>query len=102
MTKKEIIEKVKKNMKTIGWLDYDKEIGIECWDKEEIKDRENKKREIYRVFFKTPDTNIKYNDKGELTSLIEGYYCSCYVDASNYEILYYSRPHGYIEVDGAY
>ncbi|SHI41676.1 hypothetical protein [Flavobacterium terrae] len=102
MTKEQIIEKVEKNMKTIGWLDYDKKIGIECWDKEEIEDRENKKREIYRVFFKTPDSNIQYNEKGELISLIEGYYCSCYVDAKNYDILYYSRPHGYIEPDGTY
>lgn len=101
MTKEEIIEKVKKNMKTIGWLDYDKEIGIECWDKEEIEDREYKKREIYRVFFYFPDEPMFTKD-GKPNGAIEGYYCSCYVDANTYEILYYSRPHGYIEVDGTY
>lgn len=102
MTKEQIIEKVKENMKTIGWLDYDTEIGIECWDKEEIEDREYIKREIYRVFFYFPDNIISRNEKGEITSAIEGYYCSCYVDANTFEILYYSRPHGYIEPDGTY
>ena len=102
MTKEQIIEKVKKNMKTIGWLDFDKDIGIKCRDKEEMWDRDDTTRELYVVSFKTPDTMVKYNEKGELTSLIEGYYCFCYIDASTYEILYYSRPHGYIEPDGAY
>lgn len=102
MTKEQIIEKVKKNMKSIGWLDYEKKIGIECWDKKQRETRDGDVKELYLVFFKTPDTNVEYNEKGELTSLIEGYYCSCYVDANTYEILYYSRPHGYIETDGTY
>lgn len=101
MKKEEIIEKVKKNMKTISWLEYDKEIGIKCFDKEEIEDREYKKREVYIVFFKTVDT-ITYNKNGEIDIFFEGDYCSCYVDAKTQEILYYSRPHGYIEVDGSY
>ncbi len=101
MTKEEIIEKVKKNMKAIGWLDYDREIGIECWDKEEIEDREYNKREIYRVFFRFPDEPMFTTD-GKPNGAIEGYYCSCYVDANTFEILYYSRPHGYIEPDGTY
>jgi hypothetical protein len=101
MTKEEIIEKVKNNMKIIGWLDYDKEIGIECWNKEEIEDREYKKREIYRVFFYFPDEPM-FTEEGKPNGAIEGYYCSCYVDATTYEILYYSRPHGYIEPDGTY
>ncbi|MDP2161329.1 MAG: hypothetical protein Q8K02_12645 [Flavobacterium sp.] len=101
MTKEEIIEKVKKNMKTISWLEYNKKIGLECFDKEEIEDREFKKREVYIVFFKTVDT-ITLDKNGEIDVFIEGDYCSCYVDATTYEILYYSRPHGYIEPDGTY
>ncbi len=35
MTKEQIIEKVKENLKSLD-IDYDKEIGIDCRDKEEI------------------------------------------------------------------
>ena len=100
MTKEQILEKVKKNMKSID-LDFNKNIGIECWDKETEEDLDGALREIFRVFFKTLDTNIKYNDKGELISLIEGFYSSCYVDAKTYEILYYTTEHGYLLPDGS-
>ena len=88
-------------MKSID-LEYDLDIGIECWDKENKIDIYDEMREIYRVFFKTLDTNVKYNDKGELISLIEGFYCSCYVDAKTFDILYYTTPHGYRLPDGSY
>lgn len=101
MTKEEIIDKVKKNMKTIGWLDYDKEIGIKCRDKKMMWDRDEKYKELYVIFFYFPDEPMFTKD-GKPNGAIEGYYCSCYVDASTYEILYYSRPHGYIEPDGTY
>ncbi|MEC4004906.1 hypothetical protein OX283_009585 [Flavobacterium sp. SUN052] len=101
MTKKQIIEKVKTNMKSIPWLLYDKEIGLKISEREKIEDRNYTTREVYVIFFKTIDT-ITYDKNGEIDIFIEGDYCSCYVDAVSYEILYYSRPHGYIETDGTY
>jgi hypothetical protein len=81
MTKEEIIEKVKKNMKTISWLEYDKEIGIKCRDKKMMWDRDEKYKELYVIFFYFPDEPMFTKD-GKPNGAIEGYYCSCYVDAS--------------------
>lgn len=62
MTKEEIIEKVKKNMKSID-LEHDLDIGIKCWDKEVEEDLDGSMRETYVVRFKTLDTKVKYTIK---------------------------------------
>lgn len=98
MTKNEIIDKVKKHMQSIN-LKYDSDYGIDCWDKKNYEIRDETKKEIFKVSFHTP-SYIERDEKGEITSLIEGYYCFCYVDATSFEILYYLKPHGYIELDG--
>ncbi len=100
MTKEQIIEKVKENLKSLD-IDYDKEIGIDCRDKEEMWDRDDTTKELYVISFRYPDKILERNEKGEITDLIEGFYCFGYIDANTYEILYYSYPHGYIEVDGS-
>ena len=98
MTKDEIIEKVKKHMQTIN-LAHDSDFGIECWDKKMYELRDETEREVYKVSFHTP-SHIEKDKNGEIISLIEGYYCFCYIDATTGEILYYIKPHGYIEADG--
>ena len=98
MTKNEIIEKVKKHMQLIK-LEYDSDFGFKCSDREIEELRDETQKEIYKVSFHTP-SHIERDKKGEITSLIEGYYCCCLIDASNNEILYYIKPQGYIEADG--
>jgi hypothetical protein len=98
MTKEKIIEKVKNHMKSIK-LEFDPDFGIKCRDKELVELRDETEREVYSVSFHTP-AHIERDNTGEITSLIEGYYCWCKVDATTFEILYYIKPHGYIEVDG--
>lgn len=98
MTKNEIVEKVKKHMNSIK-LEYDEDFSIKCFDKKVSEIRDETKKEIYKVSFHTP-SHIEKDEKGEIISLIEGYYCFCYVDAETFEILYYIKPHGYIEPDG--
>lgn len=98
MTKEEIIEKVKESMQSIEF-EYDKFMGIKCYDKEVEKIMDKSLREVYTVSFKTPDS-IKRNSQGEITSLIEGSYGVCYVDATTYEILCYSVNFVYLLPDG--
>jgi hypothetical protein len=98
MTKEEITNIVTKHMSKIK-LEYDQDIEIQCGDKEPLKRRDETTKDTYIVSFKTPD-HVEYNTNGEIISLIEGYYCFCYVDAESYDILYYHKPHGHIEVDG--
>lgn len=98
MTEQEIIQKVKQHMQSIK-LEYDEEIGIDIDYRENQEIREGGKKEVYVVSFKTP-SYIERDKKGEIIELFEGYYCWCYVDAKTYEIMYYMKPHGYIEVDG--
>jgi len=99
MTKDQIIEIVKKHMEAIN-LDFDHSIGFTCSDKQLKILRDDTTKEIYTVTFRTPDRGVEYDNEGNLVSLIEGYYCFCKIDASNYKILYYVKPHGYIELDG--
>ena len=63
MTKEQIIEKVKKNMKTIGWLDYVKEIGIECWDKKERETPYNRELYGYEPTFLELLKALRYNGR---------------------------------------
>ena len=98
MTKNEIVEKVKTHLKLIK-LEVDDKADFFCRDKEFVKLIDETNKEIYTVSFKTP-SYIERDLKGEIKSLIEGYPCWCKIDALTYEILYYVKPQGYIEVDG--
>lgn len=98
MTNNEIIQKVKNHLNLIK-LDFDDNADFYCRDKEFAELRDKTKKEIYTVSFKTPDY-IERNKNGEIISLIEGYPCWCKLDAETFEILYYIKPHGYIEPDG--
>lgn len=100
MTKEEIIKMVKKHMKTIN-LDYDKDYGFDCWDKDRKEDRSGIIRNLYRVIFEFPDY-VERDQQGNIIECVEGHIGSCYIDADTYEILYYSYHHGYIEVDGTW
>lgn len=98
MTKEEIIEKVKENMQSIGYV-YDEKIGVNCRDKKVKEIMDESLREVYTVSFKIPN-DIKRNSQGEIISLREGSYCFCYVDAATYEILCYSVKFGFVLPDG--
>ena len=99
-TKEQIIEKLK------NWLEktkisYDKDIGINCWNKEFKKLRDGNDKEIYIVDFQTED-KIEYDENGEIISLFEGMSCFAYFDAKTLELLYIMKKAGYIEVNGSY
>lgn len=98
MTKEEIIEKVKENMQSIGFI-YDEEFGVNCRDKEVEEIMDESLREVYAVSFIIPN-DIKRNEQGEIISLREGSHCACYVDAATYEILCYSVKFGFVLPDG--
>lgn len=98
MTKKEIIEIVIKHASNIN-LEIDNKTEMSCYDKQEKKLRDGSTKNVYLVSFHTPDS-IERNQQGEITSLIEGNLCFCCVDADNYDVLYYTKPQGYIEPDG--
>lgn len=100
--KEEIIEKLKQWFVEVNVIHYDEDIGLNCWDKklETIRDGKTQK-EVYIVSFRTED-HVEYNDKGEITSLIEGMYCFAYFDAETLELMYIHKKAGYIEPDGTF
>ena len=100
--KEQVIENLKKWLKTTNVISYDKDIDFRCRDKEvkELRDGKTHK-EVYIVSFKTED-NIKYDKNGEIISLFEGMYCFAYFNAETLELLYINKKAGYIEVDGSY
>jgi hypothetical protein len=102
-TKGQIIENLKNWLNKTQIISYDKDIGLDCDDKELITLRDGKtQKEVYVVSFKTKSTNVEYNENGEITSFFEGMYCFAYFDAETLELLYISKKAGYIEVDGSY
>lgn len=100
--KKQVVENLKKWLKTTNVISYDKDIDFKCRDKEikELRDGKTNK-EVYVVSFKTEDT-IEYDENGEIVSLFEGMYCFAYFDAETLELLYIHKKAGYIEADGSY
>ena len=101
-TKEQIIENLKKWLKTTDVISYDRDIDFRCRDKEikELRDGKTQK-EVYVVSFKTDDI-IEYGESGEIVSLFEGMYCFAYFDAETLELLYIMKKAGYIEADGSY
>jgi hypothetical protein len=97
-TTEQVIENLKKWFNKTNVISYDKDIDLQCWDKE-LRDGTNK--EVYVVSFKTED-KIEYDKNGEIISLFEGMYCFAYFDAETLELLYIMKKAGYIEVDGSY
>jgi serine protease inhibitor len=100
-TKEQIIEKLKIWFKKTNIISYDKDIDLQCWDKELKELRDGNTKEVYVVSFKTED-KIEYDENGEIISLFEGMYCFAYFDAETLELLYIHKKAGYIEVDGSY
>ncbi|MDQ8012177.1 MAG: hypothetical protein REI96_07005 [Flavobacterium nitrogenifigens] len=97
-----VIENLKIWIKKTNIISYDKDIGLDCDDKELVILRDLKtQKEVYVVSFKTED-QIEYNKKGEIISLFEGMFCFAYFDAETLELLYIMKKAGYIEVDGSY
>ncbi len=82
-------------------ITYDKEIGLRWREKELRKLRNGSEKEVYIVSFKT-ESDIEYNEQGEIIDLLEGMYCFAYFDAETLELLYIHKKIGYIEVDGSY
>ena len=103
MIDKEIIlNKLKDWIKETDIIDYDEEIGLNCWDKELRTLRGGKtQKEVYVISFKTQDI-IERDEEGNITSLMEGMYCFAYFDAETLDMLYILKKAGYIEVDGSY
>ncbi|KFF06428.1 hypothetical protein [Flavobacterium reichenbachii] len=101
-TKDQVIENLKIWIKKTNIISYDKDIGLDCDDKELVILRDLKtQKEVYVVSFKTED-QIEYNKKGEIISLFEGMLCFAYFDAETLELLYIMKKAGYIEADGSY
>ena len=97
-----VIENLKIWIKKTNIISYDKDIGLDCDDKELVILRDLKtQKEVYVVSFKSED-QIEYNKKGEIISLFEGMFCFAYFDAETLELLYIMKKAGYIEVDGSY
>ncbi|OXB14589.1 hypothetical protein, partial [Flavobacterium reichenbachii] len=84
-TKDQVIENLKIWIKKTNIISYDKDIGLDCDDKELVILRDLKtQKEVYVVSFKTED-QIEYNKKGEIISLFEGMLCFAYFDAETLE-----------------
>lgn len=74
-TKEQVIENLKKWLKKTNIISYDKDIGLDCNDKELVTLRDRKtQKEVYVVSFKTED-KIEYDKNDEIISLFE----ECYV-----------------------
>jgi len=99
--KEQVLKKLKNWFKTTQIISYDKDIGLQFWDKELRELRGEIKKEVYVISFKTED-KIERNKNGEIISLFEGMYCFAYFDAETLELLYIHKKAGYIEVDGSY
>ncbi|MBE8725800.1 hypothetical protein [Flavobacterium hungaricum] len=100
--KEQIIENLKTWFKKTNVIKYDKDIGLRCREKalEVLRDGKTEK-EVYIVSFKT-ESDIEYNENGEIISLLEGMYCFAYFHAETLELLYIHKKIGYIEIDGSY
>ncbi|KAF2337971.1 hypothetical protein [Flavobacterium nitrogenifigens] len=96
-----VIENLKIWIKKTNIISYDKDIGLQFWDKELRELRGEIKKEVYVISFKTED-KIERNKNDEIISLFEGMYCFAYFDAETLELLYIHKKAGYIEVDGSY
>jgi hypothetical protein len=101
ITKEQIIQSLNIWIKKTNVITYDKDIGLTCREKELRELRDGSEKEVYVVSFKT-ESDIEYNENGEIISLFEGMYCFAYFDAETLELLYISKKAGYIEVDGSY
>lgn len=101
ITKEQIIQSLNIWIKKTNVITYDKDIGLRCREKELRELRDGSEKEVYVVSFKT-ESDIEYNENGEIISLFEGMYCFAYFDAETLELLYISKKAGYIEVDGSY
>lgn len=100
--KNKIIENLKKWIDDTDVIDYDKEIGLDCWDKQLRTLRDGKtQKEVNVVSFSTKSI-VERNEQGEITSLMEGMSCYAYFDAETLELLYIHKKAGYIEVDGSF
>ncbi|MFH7017179.1 hypothetical protein [Flavobacterium sp. FlaQc-47] len=100
-TKEQVIENLKSWFKKTNVLTYDKDIGLNYREKELKGLRDGSEKEVFIVSFKT-ESDIEFNENGEITSLFEGMYCFAYFDAETLELLYIMKKAGYIEVDGSY
>jgi hypothetical protein len=101
ITKEQIIQSLNIWIKKTNVITYDKDIGLRCREKELRELRDGSEKEVYVVSFKT-ESDIEYNENGEIISLFEGMYCFAYFDAKTLELLYIHKKAGYIEVDGSY
>lgn len=102
MNPKEQVLKSLKNWIAKNNFSYDRDIGLDCNDKELVILRDLKtQKEVYVVSFKTED-QIEYDKNGEIISLFEGMFCFAYFDAETLELLYIMKKAGYIEADGSY
>ncbi|WP_291287021.1 hypothetical protein [Flavobacterium sp.] len=100
--KEQVIQNLKNWFKRTNVISYDKDIDLDCDDRELVTLRDQKtQKEVYVVSFKTED-KIEYDKNGEIISLFEGMYCFAYFDANTLELLYIHKKAGYIEVDGSY
>lgn len=99
--KQQVVESLKRWIAKNNFS-YDKDIGLDCDDKELVILRDLKtQKEVYVVSFKTED-QIEYDKNGEIISLFEGMFCFAYFDAETLELLYIMKKAGYIEADGSY
>jgi hypothetical protein len=100
-TKEQVVENLKSWIEKTNVISYDKDIGLDCDDKEVVTLRDKTNKEVYVVSFKTED-KIEYDKNVEIISLFEGMYCFAYFDAETLELLYVMKKAGYIEADGSY
>ncbi|WP_337966797.1 hypothetical protein [uncultured Flavobacterium sp.] len=100
--KEQVVENLKVWLEKTNVISYDKDIGLRCREKEikELRDGKTEK-EVYVVSFKT-ESDIEYNENGEIISLFEGMYCYAYFDAETLELLYVMTKARYLDVDGSY